>query len=87
MTETRLDRFGRIVIPQETRARLGLGPGVVLEIDDSADALVLRPTGEAPSVRRKNGVLVYTGEVTGEVDPIRASREERMGRLSPSRHR
>ena len=63
------------MIPRKTRARLGLRPGSVLEIDDSADALVLRPTGEAPSVRKKNGVLVYTGEVTGEADPIRTSRD------------
>jgi AbrB family looped-hinge helix DNA binding protein len=87
MAQTRLDGFGRIVIPRETRSRLGLRPGAVLEIDDSGDALVLRPTGEAPAARKKNGVLVYMGEVRVEADPVRASREERLRRLLPARRR
>jgi AbrB family looped-hinge helix DNA binding protein len=87
LAETRLDKFGRIVIPRETRARLGLGPGAVLEIDDSSDALVLRLAEDAPPVRKKNGVLVYTGAVAGDLDPVRADREERLRRLLPAARR
>jgi AbrB family looped-hinge helix DNA binding protein len=86
MATIRLDNFGRIVIPRKSRARLGLRPGSLMEIDDSGDALVLRPSGEAPSLRRKSGVLVYTGEVQGDVDdPVRASREESLRRHLPRR--
>jgi AbrB family looped-hinge helix DNA binding protein len=83
MTQTRLDKFGRIVIPRETRTRLGLRAGAVLEIDDYNDALVLRLAEDTPPVRKKNGVLVYTGEVAGDLDPVRTNREERLRRLLP----
>jgi AbrB family looped-hinge helix DNA binding protein len=41
--ETRLTTKGQIVIPKDTRARLGWRPGIRLRVDEEAGAVTLRP--------------------------------------------
>ena len=79
MPETRVDEFGRIVIPKRIRTRLGLERGSVLEIDESEDGIVLRPERNAPPVREDEGVLVFTGSPVGDLDQaLERHREERI---------
>jgi AbrB family looped-hinge helix DNA binding protein len=40
-----IDAAGRVVIPKQVRARLGLEPGSELELDEVGDHVELRPAG------------------------------------------
>ena len=81
--ETTLDKFGRIVIPKRVRDDLGLFPGSVLKIEERAKEIVLKPAPESTPLVLKDGVLVFTGEVEGDVETIlRRDREERSRKLT-----
>ncbi len=76
---TKLDRFGRIVIPKQLRDNLGLGPGSILELVADGQGIVLRPVASEPHLREKNGVLVFTGLAVGDLsEAVRSQREERI---------
>jgi AbrB family looped-hinge helix DNA binding protein len=79
---TTVDRFGRVVIPKKTRDHFGLEPGTPVTISEQEDGILVKPdTLEAP-VRLKGRVLVFSGELTGEVSQaVRRHREERIRRL------
>jgi AbrB family looped-hinge helix DNA binding protein len=83
--KTTVDRFGRIVIPKEVRDRHGLLPGSELEIEDSADSIVLRVLADLPGLLEKEGVLVFRGRAAGDLDSaIRNHRNERLRRAGGS---
>jgi AbrB family looped-hinge helix DNA binding protein len=74
-----MDRFGRIVIPKEVRDRHGLVPGSEVEIEDSAETIVLRVLSHLPGLPEKQGILIFRGRATGDLDSaIRAHRNERL---------
>lgn len=76
---TKLDRFGRIVIPKQLRDNLGLGPGSILELVADGQRIVLRPVASEAHLRVKNGVLVFTGLAVGDPSwAVRSQRDERM---------
>lgn len=67
--EVTLDKFGRVLIPKSVRERLGLGPGAILEIDQQEeDGILLRPRRPEPDLIEEEGVLVFTGEATGDLE-------------------
>jgi len=67
--EVTLDKFGRVVIPKAVRDHFGLGPGAVLEIDKGKeDEIVLRPRRPEPDLVEEQGVLVFTGEATADLE-------------------
>ncbi len=74
-----IDKFGRIVIPKVLRDGLHLTSGTVLEVEEKAGSLILRPFHEQPVLVRKNGFLVHTGATTSRFDSI--LKEERETRL------
>jgi AbrB family looped-hinge helix DNA binding protein len=77
--ETKVDEFGRVVIPKGIRSRLGLRRGTVLEIDEVEEGIVLRPGRAEPPVTVSNGVLVFTGTSAGDLDSVvRRQRDERL---------
>ena len=79
MSETRVDEFGRIVIPKRIRTRFGLERGSVLEIAESKEGIVLRPEKAEPPVVETDGVLVFTGTPTGDLDQaLERHRDERI---------
>ena len=84
---TTVDRFGRIVVPKELRDRHGLLPGSEVEIEDSAETITLRLRSDLPGLIEKEGILVFRGQATRELDSaIRSHREERLRRSGgPSR--
>jgi len=81
--ETILDELGRIVIPKQVRDDLGLSPGSVLEVEERAEGIVLKPVVEVAPLALRDGVLVFTGEVEGDVDAaLRRDRAERSRSLA-----
>ena len=82
--EAVLDRFGRIVIPKEARDELDIGPGSRLEVVVTADAIVLRCVSESQPLHVRDGVLVYGGQVIGDLSSVvsvdRAARTARLAR-------
>lgn len=77
--KTTLDRFGRVVIPRDIRDRLGLRPGVEIEIVEKGNELVLRPVDHVPPLKLKKGILVFSGKATRcRRDAVKAHRDERL---------
>jgi len=76
-----VDKFGRIIIPKEVRDHLGLKPGSPVEIQEEQDRLVLTVAHEQPILQYEDGILVYTGTLTGDIsDTLTQVRENRITR-------
>ena len=85
---TTVDRFGRVVVPKTMRVLLGLRAGSAIEIEESEGCISLRPVEDSSPLTLKQGVLVFAGAATGNLeDAVAANREERIGHLAgmPSR--
>ena len=83
--KTAVDRFGRIVVPKELRDRHGLLPGSEVEIEDSTGTITLRLVSDLPGLVEKEGILVFRGHATGDLDSaIRSHREERLRKSAGS---
>jgi AbrB family looped-hinge helix DNA binding protein len=80
--ETTLDKFGRIVIPKEIRDDFNLIPGSQIRIEESDQAIILKPIGGEPNLHWKDGVLVFSGVPMGGLDKaLEKHREERTKTL------
>jgi AbrB family looped-hinge helix DNA binding protein len=77
----KLDKLGRVVLPKPLRARYGLRPGTELEITEGAQEFVLRPARLGPSLVNIDGVLVHQGIPQGQLDVVKAIRDDREDRL------
>ncbi len=71
--ETMIDKFGRIVIPKKIRDSLGLKPGSSFYIEENNREIRLKPVEGTPQLKNKNGWLVFTGEIQGEVNEFKDS--------------
>jgi len=82
-----MDRYGRIVIPQAVRERYGLlDDSYRLEIRESTEGIVLRPTTEEiPAERHASGWVVFRSGEEEVVDPARSIEEERERRHRQAR--
>jgi AbrB family looped-hinge helix DNA binding protein len=78
-----LDRFGRMVLPKSLRDDLGLSQGDQLDVDERDGCVWLRPVRTQDPVTRKTGLLVYTGEATGDLlSSLDDHRRQRIKRVS-----
>jgi AbrB family looped-hinge helix DNA binding protein len=77
--KTALDKFGRIVIPKKIRDDFNLKPGSQIHIEESEQAIILKPVAGEPNLRWKDGVLVFCGAPMGDLD--KALEMHREGRL------
>lgn len=78
----RLDRFGRVLIPKALRKALGLEPGDELDLEDVDGSLWLRPVGLTGGLEVREGVVVYCGRRTGDLEAAaRGERDERLAKL------
>ncbi len=77
--ETSIDSFGRIVIPKKIREHFLLDSGTQLRIEETADAIVLRPVFGEPNLNEKNGVLVYSGTLADDIEE--ATEKHRLERI------
>ena len=72
------------MVPKPLRDRFNLVAGTELEIEATADGLTLRKFGGAPSLVRKEGLLVHHGDPQTTLDAaefIRAERDARSLRI------
>ncbi|MBM3130741.1 MAG: AbrB/MazE/SpoVT family DNA-binding domain-containing protein [Chloroflexi bacterium] len=78
-----LDDWGRILIPDALRNRLGLKPGMTLVVEDAKQGGVqLRVQEESSALIEKDGLLVFAGELIGDVtNVVREERERRTQEL------
>lgn len=77
--ETTLDKFGRIVIPKKIRDNLGLTPGVIIKIESDGKEVVLKPLIEESPVEYQDGVLIFLGEATGNIEEqVNVMRNDRL---------
>jgi AbrB family looped-hinge helix DNA binding protein len=77
----KLDKLGRVVLPKPLRARYGLRPGTELEIVEGTQEFALRPARSGPSLVEIAGILVHQGVPQGELDSVKAIRDDREERL------
>jgi AbrB family looped-hinge helix DNA binding protein len=86
--QTTVDRFGRVVIPKASRDHFGLGPGSAVTLVDAEDGILLKPGAPETALVSKGGVIVFSGEVVGDVAGLaRRARDERLRRFFPGRKR
>ena len=81
---TKVDKFGRVVIPKNLRKAFRLGDGVAIKIIQMKEGLLLEPIQQEPLLKKKGNVLVFTGE--GEAFDleyaVERSRTDRIDDLS-----
>jgi len=78
MATTKVDESGRVLIPKSIRDKLGLRPGTFVEVQRQGDTVLLRPVDHSEFLKLEGGVLVFTGQPTGDMtDVIQRVREER----------
>lgn len=73
-----VDKFGRILIPKKFRHRLGLIPGVELELVESVNGFSATILDNGMTVVRERGVMYVQGvEPFDVVQDLKAERAER----------
>ena len=81
----KIDKAGRLILPKPVRDRWGLHEGSDLEITETPEGVMLNPAERRPSMVKKHGLWVHTGELPpgfASVQAIRDDREERIGKLA-----
>ena len=78
-----IDKAGRIVVPKPVRDALGLDPGDELELENTAEHIIIRPLHDTMPLRQESGVWVYrsgkplpAGVVEETLRTIRRERED-----------
>jgi AbrB family looped-hinge helix DNA binding protein len=73
----RMDQAGRVTLPKSVRERLSLKAGSELDVQETAEGIVLRSVGRGPSMIEKQGLWVHTGQVPPGYDICKAIDEDR----------
>ena len=77
--EATIDKFGRIVIPKEIRDDFDLKPGSQIRIEESEQAIILKPVVGEPNLHWKDGLLVFSGVPMGDLEKtLEKHREDRL---------
>src|SRR5690242_12683588 len=63
-----IDRAGRLVVLKRLRDRLGLRPGIEIDIVETSNGLLLRPVRCRPSLMEQEGILVHVGDAPLDFD-------------------
>jgi len=77
----KVDKAGRLVLPKPLRDRLGLHAGSDLELEETAEGVVLKPAERRPSLIKKGSFWVHTGEIPQGYDILKAIDEDRDERM------
>jgi AbrB family looped-hinge helix DNA binding protein len=81
----KIDRAGRVVLPKPVRDRYGLKAGANLEIQETAEGVVLKPVQQRASLVTRDGLLIHRGKLPKGYDwsrLIEDDREDRMRKLA-----
>jgi AbrB family looped-hinge helix DNA binding protein len=77
-----LDKFGRIIIPKKVRKQLGITTETSLNIEQDGKRIIIEPISEEEPIVNKDGILVFTGKLQGDIDQfIMKDREKRIKKL------
>ena len=77
-----MDRSGRLVLPKALRERFRLESGDKISVEVKGDTIELRPRKQAHSLKRVNGVLVFSSETfPADRDFVTEDREDRIHEL------
>jgi len=81
--KTKIDNFGRIVIPKKIRDEFGISKSSEIEINTSEnDEIIIKPGTSKPFVENKAGVLVVCSKPVGSLEDIfGGDREERIRKI------
>jgi AbrB family looped-hinge helix DNA binding protein len=64
----RIDKSGRIVVPQSLRDRLGVTPDSELEVLERADGILLQPAEQKPSLLKIEGLWIHQGSAAPDAN-------------------
>lgn len=85
---TKVDKFGRVVLPKDIRDNLDLKPGQVLKVEKSDDAIILKLLRKESPLHIKDGVLVFSGAATGDImEAVNLHRKERLKKAALQKKR
>ena len=77
----KMDKAGRVILPKPVRDRLGLHEGSDLEMQETPEGVMLKPVELRPSMVKKQGLWVHTGQVPPGFDVVEAIRDDRADRI------
>lgn len=77
----KIDKSGRIVVPQPLRDRLGLKPDMELEVHEHVDGVLLRVPVPHPTMVHVDGLWVHQGTAPANTDWARVLEDVRDERL------
>ncbi len=79
---TTLDKYGRIVIPKKLRDHLGITRNTKLNLKEEGGRIVIEPIHSEDVLVNKEGILVYTGNISSEINDLtKANRNNRIRKL------
>jgi AbrB family looped-hinge helix DNA binding protein len=84
--ELSIDKFGRVVLPKKLREHLGVGTGLKVQVEETADGVKLTPVRHGSGLMMKDGILIHRGG--GDESHIRwdtlvdEEREERIRHIA-----
>ncbi len=79
---TKIDKYGRLILPKKLRMRLGITNRASLKVNEKGNAIVIEAIEEEQSIIEKDGILVFTGEIIDDTtDFIAKERSERANNL------
>ena len=69
IVQVKIDKFGRVVLPRLIRRQVQVGAGSVLEIEVvGRGEIVLSPVRDEQPLLEKDGLLVYGGRPTADLE-------------------
>lgn len=80
--QTKIDKSGRVLLPQEVLSDLHLLPGANLLIEEEEGKITLKPIEEEPVLIEKDGILVIHGQITEDItDIVEKDRDNRISNI------
>jgi AbrB family looped-hinge helix DNA binding protein len=80
--KTKIDRFGRIIIPKKIRNDFGLRSNSEVLIEAGSDGIFVHPGTSIPFVTDNEGIIVVCSEPTEAFsDFIKKDREDRIKKI------
>jgi AbrB family looped-hinge helix DNA binding protein len=76
-----IDQTGRIVVPKAVRERFGLRKDSELELEVTAEGIMLKPVEHEPLWKRENGRLVFIGRKVNSDRMVHDDREARKRKI------
>lgn len=81
--KTRIDRFGRIVIPKKIRSDFGLKSNSEVILEAGENGIIVYPKTQLPFIIDKDGIIVVCSEPTETfTDFLKKEREDRIRKIA-----